>query len=1084
MAPIIFISILNDILFKAIFNQKPSKKNLFFFYLCFLKVSKRGYSFIFFSSLFFLLSGNRLIKKKQLMSGQSWVNEGENSTISLKLLLESTLEYSEKDLRYSTSGKLKLSSKRMVMHSLLRTKIRIARYLAIFRWSQTSSVSKTIQSLKTTFEENTQKVSESYLSYRHVKRAPKTNQNNVSLWNSEIFKPISIFSPLKTTLIVLFQGIMPLDISNVFFMKREIIVQSNDFYSYSFSISKNTSLKLRSYSIFFPIKENYLNKISTALSTKFSKYNLDKFFSFFQDIHDFFQDIRTTFWFTHIISLLSMKQRKYGFRILRGDKKCFLAFGCQTLNFDDTPYSILFSLIPTICGVSCISLQKLHEKADSQIIPTFYKTIINVGNIDNVLNQMRERVISSFLLIMQNRIINAFIIGGFPSFTCDITEHSLYVSILNKPFSHIYFSKETTEPCFELFGSYEKLKNDFMNVIISADENEQITFSHKLYLEAISNDLLSFAVSHVNEYFGASAIFSNSIMTHYIKYSFAPDYSIRLLNTSQTPYVDIVNDKFTSITLCQKDPQNHDFENDSIYQTNEMVLLADNSHRTVQSDLRNAVYSAKSQLILLQMKKYLDDDNIQSKIVFSNSRISFQLTHDTNIFFKIDAREKWTLKFSKRVVLGSPVRIVISGRHLTANFCRSIFHLCWILDKTTTALQQIKHVHRSTKIIQLDIMSNIQFSFSLYSKQELKTLIEIEPLTFESKKDQTCYYTIPHFVRQPDIKQVQPLRTPFGTLSLEYLHMNDSSYNKLILLYGSNLSMIYAIFSHDQSWSIQHPYEYSIHLIYRKKFTLNLRIRDYINQLLELPLNAAHQPMSIPLRFLGKPQKSSTSYRFNFYIRNSTVLKRAIEEFFICRDILFLLHFKDETFTTINDDIPILSYSKKSFPDLLDVTVSLSYKGIDPKYQGKIEYKLRNLLQYAKSPPQQRGAFCLIVGSCSCSKDIALKVLDDVPKLFSDVSEIETDKTLATTRLTKPPDPKGFGSNNYIVQMTIFMKERKIQLAVLLDHDHNRLQLMALENKTKLKDVNNFSELINYLNPQPPPIRQDDDDLAMYDIFD
>ena len=1018
------------------------------------------------------------------MQRQSWVNEGDNSAISLKLLLESTLECSEKDLNSSTTGKLKLSSKRMVMHSLLRTKIRIARYLAIFRWSRTSTVSKTIQSLKSTYEENTQKALESYASYKHVKRAPKTNQDNTMTSNSTLFQRISIYSPLETTLIVLLQGIMPLDITNVFLTKKEIFVQSSKFYSYSFKISKNTSLKLTSFQLFFQMSKQHLKKFSSTLFSKISNYNIDNFCTFFKDIHDFFQNIRITCWFIHIVSLLSFKQKKYGFQILNGDKKCFLSFGCKSLGNGDTPYNILFSLIPSVCGVTTISLQELHEKADPKVIPTFYKAIIDEDNMDTLLNQMRERVISTFLLIMQNRIINAFIIGGFPSFTCDITEHSLYISILNKQFARIYFSKETTEPCFEMFGSYVKLMNDFKNVIISADENEQITFAHKLYLEAISNDLLSFAVSHVNEYFDASAIFSNSILPHYIKYSFAPDYSIRLRCTSQTPYVDIVSDNYTSIALHQKEPNEQTTNNNSIYQTNEMVLLADNSHQTVQSDLRNAVYSAKPQLILLQMKKYLEDDLIQSKIYVSNSRISFALSHDTSIFFKIDAREIWTLTFSKKVVIGPPITIVINGRGLAANFCRSIFHLCWILDKTTTALQLTKHVCNCTNIIQLDVMSNIQFSFSLYSKQELKTLIEIDYLTFEQKKNQIDYYNIPHFIRQPDIKQVQPLKTPFGTLSLEYLHLNDAPYNKLILLYGSNLSMIYAIFSHDPSWSIQYPYEYSIHLIYRKRYTLNLKITDYINQVLELPLNPKHQVMTIPLRFLGKHQKSPTAFRYKFDIRNSNFLKRAIEEFFICRDILFLLHFTNETLTSIEDDVPIFSYPKKSFSDLLEVTVTLSYKGISPKYHGSLEYKIRNILQFAKAPQQQRGAFCLIVGSCACSRDIANKILDDIPKLFTEVKDIDIDKTLATTRITKPPDPKGIGSNNYIAQMTIFIKQRKIQLAVLLDHDHDRIQLMALENKTKIKDVTNFNELIMYLNPQPTPIRQDDDVLSMYDIFD
>ena len=954
------------------------------------------------------------------MSKIDTLEEGGGTSFSLSMLLDITLSCCEKELNNSTTGPLKISSKKKLMHSFLKTKIILSRYLTILRWAHKARVSESFKNLRNAFEENSGKTLEAYRQIRKAKRGSELAPINLEIPNfAQKFNiQIENFS-FRDTLLLMLQRNLPSAITNISYSMNRVYVSASSIYSYSFKISKKTKISLLNYSLQFPFNEMFIPQITKMLSNEFK--SIDIFDDFFLKVHQIFVYLRSVGHFLEIVSLLREKERVFGFTLTNcKGAKAVISFGKN--NFDFNVYASEF-------GVSLFSSRSLNG--------SFYSCILSKDNMEEVLSEIRESIVKTRLSEIQSMLIHTLIIGGFPSFACDFRGNGISVDLLGKSFAFIYLSDTDSSLQVVPGESFDIKKEDFIDFLESKDESEQVVFTHKLYLKKIAMEMLFSITSNAQEYIGEFSHF-NTITPRELKYSFAPNFAIRILNSTKFPYVDII-----------------DSDGDVLI-TNEMALLSAVPSNMLQCGLRNAILSAKRFIALLQLKKILEKQKIETRL--EKGKLYFRYSNFADVCFKVGYTGDWKISITRKLVarVSSLSTICVFGHGYSANFCNEIVCIIWIISRQINLLSDVHLVNETSRFVgQVISQSDLDFSFKLHIKSIPTFFVKVTNVELVQSNDSLQIYEIPSNHIVPTLCQTQALNTPFNTLSrtIVKVPVPEILYNDAIMLMSNHLSLVYALFSHNSNWSIQEPVYQSIQLIYKKTYTINISVSAVGIYFIRVPLTKNHEILQVPLSACGKVKMTQVAFTICVFIPKSLqIIKRSVEEFFSALEVLNICNFtKRQIIFDKQAGMSIMKFEPQSVNGL-EASVTLTAGEFKVEYSGSYVKKVNAIRELGTVPLHNRSMFSLIVGSLTIGVPLATAIFDGIPKLYHKVDGIDWQRTFSTIKM----------SNKMYIQLGLFYGERRIILEFGLDK--KKPYILVIETKKAQRKFLDFDNLIDYLN--------------------
>ncbi|EAY01616.1 hypothetical protein TVAG_292490 [Trichomonas vaginalis G3] len=920
-------------------------------------------------------------------------------------VLHSVLSTCERELQSVISPTVRMSTKKNVMHSLLKTEILLARFLVLYRWVKKSETTKIYNQIKNAFEENTQKVRKKY---RQIRNAIKTDSDLKTFEFIPQVQPIEeiVFntSPRNIYLCLLQQKI-PSEITSISLKNKTIFVTSNGYYNYSVKISHNGGLHFSSLNLLFPTTEKFSTKILLILSQIVEKSE-----SLFYDIHTWLKRLYTIGQFVLMCEKLKKHEKIFGYSLRQSDGSVHIIFGA---NVD---YQVEFNMSPTDCGI-CIFSSKPLERPDKT--KSFYKAIFanSYPDIVPILSEMRDIAHYSIISSVSNRLSHAFVVAGFPSFMCECTRTEIVVKLNGRDFCRVFLSRFDSNVETEIFDDIGVSGPELVHCL-SCDECERISISHSLYLVSVVRDLLNLVEFRIAQSF-APPIPVKSVQPRAIRFSFAPDFVIKLSDTRGRPRLDVIS-------------------NDGVVtSTNEMILLNETKHLfDTRNKLLNAVLSAKPAVVILQLQKFLFNEGIESHA--ENNKIHFQIQPFECVEFRCDMTGYWTLFFVKPLPLHDDATVCIHGNGFSSDFCQWLKRLITVIGLELGLVSQLESISMMKNIISKFCTENkLQFS-NLFQNTTRRLNLTVNNVQFIEKKRNVEHFKLVGY-RHAHLS----FETLLNTFDLFSTRIDNSMY------LTPSLVTIHKAFADRPNWSIQMHEQFKVLLIFMRRHMMKINFNSFIN--LHVQISVTDEDLQIPMhKFV---------YQHTITIMQIEDMRKSVEEFFALLYCLekygFQKHENYKTEISRKGQVkkePMIRYLPQTFGELT-VNVLITTKGPQFEFQGRPSddaNKFMNLL----GDGMQGFLFKRLIGFYMIDPQLGFDISIWIPKIMK-TQKFDCEESLKTIK----PDLQ-----TKIFRMKIIKIEDPSFIGVEISKQNDVLRLICVYNGNQVEQFSEFRTLTNFIN--------------------
>lgn len=702
---------------------------------------------------------------------QSQVDE---SNKDLGEVLHSVILKCEKELQSVITNNLRMSTKSHVMHSLLRTKILLARFLVLYRWVKKSESAKNYKDKKILFEENTEKAKKKYRQIRAIFQNSNNFNTREFIPQIEQIEEIFFNPDPRTIFLCLMQQKIPTEITNISLQENIIYVSSSNIYSYALKIKDNGKLTLKSFHLLFPMSENSIQTITLMIQNcVFTSQSI------FFDLNQLLYRLYTIGQYILLCERLKNYQTLFGYKIIKTENSSLIVFGSSM------DYRVEYKVSPTECGISIFSL-KMHEKQDKT--KSFFKVLFANSQIDLVpiLSEMRDISHHSIMIQITNRLSHAFTAAGLPSFKCEFTGNRIYVKANQLEFCSVYLSRFDSEIHADIFEELGVTGPELVHCL-SCDECERVSISHSLYLVSAIKDMLNLVGIRSHN------IPVRSSQPRAIRFSFSEDFYIRFTDQRGKPRLEVVS-------------------NDGVVtSTNEMTVLNESNHLCItEKRISNAILSAKAAIVILQLQKSLMKDGIESRA--ENNKIHFSISPFECVEFRCNYNGYWTLFFVKPLPLYDDATICIHGNSFNANFGLWLKQLISIIGSDLTYISQLESI---------SVMQSLITKFSVENKLDFSI-----QFTNTSKKVNIRFRNMQFIERKANVEHFKVKGIRFPTLSFDPLESKFEIFTpnlkfESIMALVPSITLVYKYFRDRPNWFIQFSEKNrNIMLIYKMRYTI------------------------------------------------------------------------------------------------------------------------------------------------------------------------------------------------------------------------------------------------------------------------
>ena len=784
------------------------------------------------------------INKTEELSQNTFIKRIEPKSsikIDINRIFLTNLEICEKILIKATKNdRNSVLTKHSLMESFFLTKIKIARFLSLYRWASKNNEQSDQGPISDKIDYLSRSSINSLTLIFHnlfIKHKYQMN-SHISIPRFRLSFKIDYYSR-KTPLFNLFCANTPSTITGVFFSRNSFKITYSNIFTLLFSYGKNYKIILKSFSISLkkPFFE-YLKIFTEALLILIEKSN-----HLLIDIEKIFKKFILNIY----LNTLHHKFIKYQFYYnliskIEGNK--------LNLYFHENFYPFnQFNFLVECSKVRVFSSIPHFDKENTK----FYSfTILNSMSTDFILMNLWKSTFYSFLKHKYFQFLTA--INDINNNNLKINIYSTSIELIYNSISLFLIDFNIKNGNFQIFKHHSLFLNEqiFIN-LFQSDKKEYYFFLKSLLKQYLLNEILPNKLQIWNPYIN----FNNDFKI-YIFFSFSPDFPVIL---------------------------------DSCLSKGQIYL------RNIQDTLTNySKICSYQRSCQLQLFKLLNNSNID--VSQKDGYISFSMEPFSKISFSFLSEYSWKINIiTINHQLDGKGGWSIYGSSLSCRFISWILYIISLITRLSSMKSQSEMASISSpQTLFFHSNNSLSFNFEILNVPSPKLGVFISGLNYlyNNKRGYDIYTISKLDLPLLNIEFSRWSKLRWHTYNLTkgpYVHSKFGSFLMSSLIPLHHVQKVFLSELKNSTWSTTMlSDDFSFSLVFKRRFSLNIIWK--VSQVFQviIPITSPSSILQIPLSALDgfTPAKRLSHPTVRVSSNNLIDLKNAIEEFFYDRDVIVL----------------------------------------------------------------------------------------------------------------------------------------------------------------------------------------------------
>lgn len=763
------------------------------------------------------------------------------------------------------------SSRHLLMASICKLRIQIARFLALYRWhisNQTYTLSSNSLSKR---DANFRLVSSTFDTFRHAfdHKLPQSDliSNLRPIEPIDFNKPQNISSRWRSILYLLDDKVT--SVTSAIFRNRILYIEFGKEGTVQIELHENGTKRLKEFAVAWPrIKTTPITRNIVAYFAKAIKNTENPVVEAQQIIHQLY--LRGQFNFIYWAIRPLHKHFSFVFHHCKTHIKLVYPEQFAPAN--------MFEIKLKPNGIILYSESPMYIEGDNEKHFITYNLTAD-SNLTQIINEVTQIAFHTRLMNIWNLIQLGLATISLHKFNGTFKDEIITIKLFSQIVCQIELNPKNGNPIVRTFGGIGISGHEFIKAIegCGCQRNEVINI---VFIHSLAKMILGEALGHRSFIINESLTLIRNFQ-HVIKFSYAMSFPILFGVNGGRPMISILS------------PTGNKF------QTTEIIGLNQSYNDEIEMRLIDAIQSIKSAVVILQLQEALKTHDI--KATRENNRIHFVYEPFECIDFSISMHDTWALDFIKpQAVRYQDPSYKIIGNHLSIRFVNWILAIVNRVANYRGMKQQTMGIYAMNTVINnLDDNVPSSFSFLIIHRFCGSLRVSLQPLNYMYCKSLGEQVYLARSISTPHIEIEFSRHFPINTHILNMAQQHSVNYAFGSFLNSSliPLQYFYNLFFgkvNDEWDSTTLRDDGSFFLVYKKKYTLNMMLRP--SQLFQMiiPSKGRSQILQIPLQSLPRScllsKLSHITYRLPLNLLDE--VKTTIERFFAHRDILYALGFE------------------------------------------------------------------------------------------------------------------------------------------------------------------------------------------------